>query len=84
MREKRRGRPKLSNSDFQIVRSYRLPKKTWLDFKTWCEERGLRVSDVVRGSIRLMMKEGSISELLEDEEMERFAVEIIKGNLEKN
>jgi len=78
MREKRRGRPKLSNSDFQIVRSYRLPKKTWLEFKTWCEERGLRVSDVVRGSISLMMKEGSISELLEDEEMRSLAVELVK------
>jgi len=30
------------------------------------------------------MKEGSIADLLEDSEMERFATEIIRGNLEKN
>ena len=82
-KKKGRGRPRLSNSDFQIVKSYRLPKKTWLEFKAWCSERGLKVTEVVRGSILFMMKEGTISELLEDSEMEEFAVEIIRGNLNK-
>jgi len=73
----------LNDSETKL-RTYRISEKQYAEFKAWCEKRGLKVSEVIRVGLSQLMKEGSISDLLEDEEMERFAVEIIKGNLEKN
>lgn len=76
---RKRGRPSIGHK-----KTFTISDRDYEAFKEWCVQRGLKISEVVRGSIKFMMKEGSISDLLEDEEMEKFAVEIIKGNLEKN
>ena len=77
MRNKLGGRPKLPALDFQIVRSYRLPRNTWLDFKSWCEEKDLKVSDVVRGSIKLIMNENNIPLLLQNDQTRNLAENLL-------
>lgn len=79
----KRGRPKLNTSETKI-KTYSISERHFEEFKKWCRDRGLKVSEVIRIAIFHLMKEGRLEDLLAIPEMERFAVEIIKGNLEKN
>lgn len=57
--------------------TYRISERNYLAFKEWCSERGVDVSTAVRGAIGQLIKTGSISQLLEDEEMRNLAVELL-------
>ena len=59
--------------------TYRIPPENYLTFKEWCKERGLDVSMAIRGAISQLMRTGSISQLLEDEEMRNLAVELLEN-----
>lgn len=78
----KRGRPKLNTSETKI-KTYSISERQFSEFKAWCKERGFKVSEVFRCAIGYLMKEGNIEDLLANPEMEAFAVEIIRANLNK-
>lgn len=75
----RRGRPSLGISE-SLVKSYRFSKEQFNEFENWCECRGLTLSEGIRGSISLIMNNGSLDELLNNPEMKAVAVELLAKN----
>lgn len=75
---RKRGRPSIGHK-----KTFTISDRDYKAFKEWCVQRGLKISEVVRGSILFMMKEGSISDLLADPEMRRLAVRILERQKEK-
>ena len=61
-------------------KTYRVDNKTYKSFQSWCSRRGLDVSTAIRGSIGLLMKKGSVEELLKDSEMRTAAIELLIKN----
>ena len=61
-------------------KTYRIDDGTYKSFQDWCSRRGLDVSTVIRGSIGLLMKKGSVEELLKDSEMKSLAIEVLNKN----
>lgn len=59
--------------------TYRISPRSYLVFKEWCRQRGLDVSMGIRGAISLIMRTGSIPELLEDEGMKNLAIELLEN-----
>ena len=52
-------------------KTYRIDDSTYKSFQDWCSRKGLDVSTAIRGSIGLLMKKGSIEELLKNSEIAR-------------
>ena len=73
---KKRGRSTLSDSE-TLLRTYKIPERTYQVFKNWCDRRGFTVSEVVRMAISQLMKEGNLSMLLENEEMRNLALNVL-------
>lgn len=79
--QSRRGRPRLNDSE-TLIRTYTVSERDFLKFRIWCRKNGFSVSEIIRLGVKQLMKEGNISDLLEDAEMRNLAIELLKRQFE--
>ena len=79
--QKRKGRPRLNDSE-TLIRTYTVSEKDFLKFKVWCRKNGFSVSEIIRIGVKQLMKEGNISDLLEDTEMRNLVIGLLRRQFE--